>query len=44
VLVCVVAFVAYRWSDAVWEESAERDLLPAGQRAQAAAAAPVEIA
>lgn len=44
VLVCIVAFVAYRWSDAVWEESAERDLLPAGQRAQAAAAAPVEIA
>jgi DHA1 family bicyclomycin/chloramphenicol resistance-like MFS transporter len=44
VLLCVAAFACYRWSDKVWEQSADRELMPAGLRAQAAAAAPVEIA
>ncbi len=44
VLVCIVAFGFSRWSDAAWERSADRELLPAGARAEAGAAAPVEIA
>ncbi len=43
-LVCTVAFVAYRWSDAVWEDSADRELLPAEELAEAATAPPGEIA
>jgi DHA1 family bicyclomycin/chloramphenicol resistance-like MFS transporter len=44
VIICIVAFLAYRWSDAVWERSADRELLPADEMAQAAAAAPIEVA
>jgi DHA1 family bicyclomycin/chloramphenicol resistance-like MFS transporter len=44
VTVCIVAFIAYRWADAVWEQEADAELLPVDGQAQAAAAAPIEIA
>ena len=44
VIVCIAAFLAYHWSDAVWVTSADRELLPADQAAAAAAAPPIEIA
>jgi DHA1 family bicyclomycin/chloramphenicol resistance-like MFS transporter len=43
VLVCAVAYAAYRWADAVWEESADRELLPVDELAQAAVAAPIDV-
>ena len=43
VLVCVVAIVLSRWSDAVWERDADRDVVPA-ELARAAVAAPAEVA
>ena len=44
VVLCVVAFLFYRWSDATWEQSADRELLPVDEQAQAAAAPPIEVA
>jgi len=43
VLLCVAAIVLSRWSDAVWEGSAERDLLAPDELASATAAAPAEV-
>jgi DHA1 family bicyclomycin/chloramphenicol resistance-like MFS transporter len=42
-ILCLVAIVFSRWSDAVWEGSSERELLPAGGLARATVAAPAEL-
>ncbi len=44
VVLCIAAFIFYHWSDAVWEQSADRELLPVDEQAQAAAAPPIEVA
>jgi DHA1 family bicyclomycin/chloramphenicol resistance-like MFS transporter len=44
VVVAVAAFVLWRWSDAVWERDAERQLLTPEEQAQATGAAPIEVA
>lgn len=44
VIVCVVAFLAYRWADAVWDTSADRELLSPEEQVQATVAAPIEVA
>jgi len=43
VLVSVVAIALSRWSDAVWERDADRDVMPA-ELARAAVAVPAEVA
>lgn len=44
VVLCIAGFLFYRWSDAVWDQSADRELLPVDEQAQAAAAPPIEVA
>ena len=43
VIVGLVAFALTRWSDAVWERDAERESISPEERAQAEAAAPLEV-
>ena len=42
-LLVVVAMVLARWSDAVWERDAERQVLTPAEQAQATGAAPIEV-
>jgi DHA1 family bicyclomycin/chloramphenicol resistance-like MFS transporter len=42
-VVVVVAFVLARWSDAVWERDAERQLLSPDLRAEVTASAPIDV-
>ena len=44
VAVSIVALVLTRWSDAVWERDADRQLLTPEEQAQATGAAPIEVA
>jgi DHA1 family bicyclomycin/chloramphenicol resistance-like MFS transporter len=43
VAVALVAFALARWSDAVWDRDADRQLLSPEEQAQATAAAPIEV-
>ena len=44
VIVALAAFGLTRWSDAVWERDAHRQLLTPEEQAQATGSAPIEVA